>query len=79
MGRAMTVGDSAPRQKVYILRLWETRPASTGEPPAWRFSLEDPQNRERHGFASMEMLVAFLIRSTEDVSLHQKGDEDTQM
>lgn len=64
MGKTERVRDTAPRHSSYILRLWETRTESAGEPPAWRFSLEDLQKGKRYGFANMEMLVAFLDDKT---------------
>jgi hypothetical protein len=47
----------APRYCAWVLRCWEVPGAET---PAWRFSLEDPRITERHGFASLAALVAFL-------------------
>ena len=41
----------------YLLRLWQTGDV---EKATWRASLEDPLTGERQGFASLEMLVAFL-------------------
>ena len=48
----------------YLLRCWrESGPP--GELPAWRFSLEGVQDRQRHGFADLEALLAFLKRVTQ--------------
>ncbi|MCA9983041.1 MAG: hypothetical protein KDE59_02060 [Anaerolineales bacterium] len=48
----------------YLLRCWrESGPP--GEPPAWRFSLEGVQDRQRHGFADLEALLAYLARVTQ--------------
>ena len=55
---------SAPRQKAYLLRLWETRSVPPDCPTTWRFSLEDVQNNERHGFATLEALASFLDNET---------------
>lgn len=41
----------------YMLRLWRTR--SEGE-WVWRASLESPHGGERHGFAGLDALCAFL-------------------
>ena len=41
----------------YMLRLWQV--SSDGE-PIWRTSLESPHSGERHGFANLETLFAFL-------------------
>jgi len=54
----------APRQKAYLLRLWETRSVPPDDPTTWRFSLEDLQSHEQHGFATLEALVTFLDEHT---------------
>jgi hypothetical protein len=65
-----------PREyQSYLLRLWQE---SAGEPaavelvdcdepralPLWRASLESPGTGERHGFASLEDLYAYLDKKT---------------
>jgi hypothetical protein len=45
----------------YMLRLWQV--SSDGE-PVWRTTLESPHTGERHGFASLELLFAFLKAQT---------------
>ena len=56
----MVVRGPAPRYQAYMLRFWETQVAQPGCPSSWRFSLEDPHTRERHGFADLEAMTAFL-------------------
>lgn len=41
----------------YLLRLWQ---AGNGDTPEWRIVLEDVRTRERHSFASVAQLAAFL-------------------
>ena len=53
----MDILGRAPRSCAWMLRCGEVPEA---EAPAWRFSLEDPRTGERHGFASLAALVAFL-------------------
>jgi hypothetical protein len=50
----------SPLRFVHLLTLWQERPARPGQPAVWRFSLEDIQTRERHGFADIDALMAFL-------------------
>ena len=50
-----------PRYLAYMLRLWQV---GSGEELAWRASLESPGTGERHGFPSLEALVAFLEEYT---------------
>ncbi len=51
----------APRarqhHRSYLLRLWR---AGNGNAPEWRFSLEDARTHERHGFADLISVMAFL-------------------
>lgn len=48
----------------YLLRVWRE-----GEGKAWRAMLEHVASHERHGFADMESLCAFLCTQT-------KGQEE---
>jgi hypothetical protein len=45
-------------QRSYILRLWNTDPSGIA---GWRALLEDPRTGERVGFASLELLFAYLM------------------
>ncbi|MBM3127445.1 MAG: hypothetical protein FJ009_02275 [Chloroflexi bacterium] len=49
------------RYLAFMLRLWQVR---DNDEMSWRASLEDPHTGERRGFASLEMLVAFLREQT---------------
>ncbi len=46
----------------YLLRLWLVEDDGL----VWRASLENPRTAERHGFAALEDLVAFLLAETRD-------------
>lgn len=48
----------------YLLRLWLVE----RDGPVWRASLENPSTAERHGFATLEQLVAFLRAETSDLA-----------
>jgi hypothetical protein len=45
----------------YLLRLWRVR---MGGAPVWMASLESTASGERHGFADLEAMLAFLRRAT---------------
>ena len=62
----MKVLGKAPRYRCYLLTLWEERSPDPLEPVAWRFRLEDPRTGQRHGFTSLEALVAVLEREMAD-------------
>ncbi len=49
---------------VYLVRCW---PVETENGPVWRASVEDPHNAERHNFANLDALFAFLERETEAI------------
>ncbi len=55
----------------YLLRLWCV-PGERGA--TWRASLENPQTGERHGFASLDAMVAFLRRQI-DPAPGPRGEE----
>jgi hypothetical protein len=57
-----------PRYLAYLLRLWQVR---DNDELLWRASLEDPHTGERRGFASLEMLVAFLREQTRSATQEQ--------
>jgi hypothetical protein len=62
-GRQLETAMSTEQQHylAYMLRLWQV--SSDGE-PIWRTSLESPHTGERHGFADLEKLFAFLEEQT---------------
>ena len=45
----------------YLLRCWQ----ESDQAATWRFSLEGVQDHQRHGFADLQSLLAFLQRITE--------------
>ncbi|HEY4722617.1 MAG TPA: hypothetical protein VII92_12265 [Anaerolineae bacterium] len=53
----MNSSAEARRYHAYLLRLWQT---GEDESAAWLASLEDPRTGERHGFADLNSLFAFL-------------------
>jgi hypothetical protein len=53
----------------YLLRLWRVN--DDGK-PVWRASLENPHTGERHGFANLELLCAFLEQKTVELA---QGEE----
>jgi len=57
--------DEQPDYLAYLLRLWR---ASTEEGAVWRASVDSPQTGERHGFAGLAALFAFLEERTDDLS-----------
>jgi len=67
--------DQQPRYLAYMLRLWE---AHTGGEQVWRASLESPHTGERHGFANLQVLFAFLEEQTrgQAESIDQPGNSN---
>lgn len=56
----------------YMLRLWSSEQDGN---PVWRASLENAHDSERHVFADMESLIAFLLARTEEPYPLNTGDE----
>ena len=55
-----TIHNTPPQYQTYILRCWETRSQQPDSLPAWRFSLNDSQTKEKHLFSNLETLTTFL-------------------
>ncbi len=51
----------------YLLRLWLVE----GNGPVWRASLENPTTAERHGFATLDKLIAFLLAETRELAAEE--------
>lgn len=50
------------RYRAYLLRMWQTEDAEGHL--IWRAALEEASGSERHGFADLEHLYAFLQMQT---------------
>ena len=61
---SMSASDTPPEYHAYLLRFWEER-GELEPSAAWRFSLEEPQSGQRHGFADLASLMAWLQTMTE--------------
>ncbi|MFZ5918096.1 MAG: hypothetical protein ACOYZ7_14230 [Chloroflexota bacterium] len=55
------MSDEETEYRAYLLRLWRV---GSGSADAWRASLQDSCSEERHLFASLEQLFAFLEDET---------------
>lgn len=66
------MGQSQTDYQSYLLRLWRS-----GKEEPWRAMLEAVDNNERHSFANLEDLVAFL-RSKTGLALEQHIDAEKQ-
>ncbi len=70
----MTILDKPPRYRSYLLTFWEERDREPQGHEVWRFSLQDPRNGQRRGFASLEALVAALEWEMEGTKGLQRED-----
>jgi len=61
MTTSTTNKPSEEKYRSYLLRLWRAETLDQG----WRASLEDPHTGKRIGFASLELLFAFLMEQVE--------------
>jgi len=59
-GKAMS---EQRRYRVFLLRVWQ---ADDNGRSVWRAALEDARTGERHGFADLARLCAFLEEQTDD-------------
>ncbi len=67
------MGQSQTEYQSYLLRLWRS-----GKEEPWRAMLEAVNNNERHSFANLEDLIAFL-RSQSGLALGQNIGMEKQM
>ncbi|TEU15247.1 MAG: hypothetical protein E3J21_13795 [Anaerolineales bacterium] len=65
-----------PGYLAYLLRLWR---ANADAGTVWRASLESPHTGERHGFANLELLFAFLEEKTEGLAQCAEQAKDITM
>ncbi len=59
----------------YLLRLWLVE----DDGPVWRASLENPTTAERHGFATLDRLVAFLMAETRDLAAQEQWEREMEV
>jgi len=60
----------------YLLRLWSSEQNGS---LVWRASLENAHNSERHVFADLESLTAFLQQQTEHLNRVEAVDRSRQV
>jgi hypothetical protein len=63
--------DRPPHYRTYLLTAWEERSRDPDVPAAWRFRLEEARTGRQRGFASLEVLTAFL-RAELDGDRHER-------
>jgi hypothetical protein len=64
--------DQKTIYQVYLLRLWQERPASCESPAVWRYSVEDTRTHQRHGFGNLEDLMEFF-RTREETEIRYRN------
>ena len=69
---SITANQTEPKYHSYLMRLWRA-----GKEKAWRVMLECVETHERHGFADLEGLCAFL-REQMTEKKQDKGNENAQ-
>ncbi|MFB0535714.1 MAG: hypothetical protein ACETWR_12120 [Anaerolineae bacterium] len=65
-----------PAYLAYLLRLWQVN--DDGK-PVWRASVENSHTGERHGFANLDLLFAFLEEKTVELAQRQEQAKDITM
>ncbi len=58
----------------YLLRCWCESDADSNT-HTWRFSLEGVQKSQRHGFADLQTLLAFLQQITQSTAKQHEPNE----
>jgi hypothetical protein len=65
-----------PGYLAYMLRMWRV---DTEEGTVWRASVESSHTGERHGFANLELLFAFLEEKTGELAQREVRPKDVTM
>ncbi len=48
------------KRTIYLLTVWQERPASSGRAAVWRYSLENVRTGQKRGFTSLEEISNFI-------------------
>lgn len=59
----------------YLVRLWSVQ---SGNAQIWRISLEDAQTGQRHGFNSLDDLLAYLWQVVEGLENERYSADEVQ-
>ena len=62
-----------PGYLAHMLRMWQVNDDGN---PVWRASVESPHTGERHGFANLELLFAFLEEKTGELAQREEQAKD---
>ena len=62
MGKRVQMSDEPDGYQTYVLRLWRAKCQGKWQ---WRASIESPHTGERHTFASVQQLFAYLSEQCE--------------
>jgi hypothetical protein len=69
-------GKKAKPYRSYLLRCWQEQAAAPGQPPVWRFVVQEVSGEQRQwAFGSFEQVVDFLLDELWGPELSQKADE----
>jgi len=69
-------GKKAKSYRSYLLRCWQEQAATPGQPPVWRFAVQEVSGEQRQwAFSSFEQVVDFLLDELRGRELSQKADE----
>ena len=72
----MPIRNKSPRYEAYLLRFWEELQPDDNLPRLFRFSLEDPHTGKRHGFPTLEGLIAFIREEIGSGDKPQQGVDE---
>jgi hypothetical protein len=56
----MKNNDQPPRYEMLLLTFWADRSQNTATGEGWRFRVEEVDTRQKHGFTTLEEVVAFI-------------------
>ena len=66
-GGRMTGPGKPPSYHIFMLKCWPEHQQSNGFITSWRFSLEDPNNGQRKGFAQLDDLLLSIRQQLQSI------------
>jgi hypothetical protein len=60
---------------IYVVTIWQERPASSDAPAVWRVRVEDARTGDKYGFTDLKQLMAFLKAQRAETVSRQSEDK----
>jgi hypothetical protein len=69
----MNIFDNPTTYRAFLITCWQERSQDPQVPAVWRFSLEDPRDGTRRGFATLEAVMLALEQKINQAGWNEKA------